>query len=360
MNFFIYYILPFIFVLGILIFFHELGHFLLAKAFNVKVLKFALGFGPPLAKKQVGDTEYSIRSVPLGGFVKMLGENSEEDEKPLPAEEKKRAYNHQHVLKRMAIVGAGPVFNLLLALLIFVFFFLIGGKHIMVPEVGQVREGSPAEKAGLQKNDLIVSVGGTPVETWPEIRDTVKGKGGEPLAVTVERGGRLRTITVIPEVTTIKNIFGEDVQSALIGIVASGRFERMDLSPGKAVAEAFSETWRITVLTCQTIVKLFQRIVPIKTLGGPILIGQMTGQLAQENWMYLFPFMAVISINLFILNLLPVPVLDGGVLIFLLIELIIGKPLSIKKREMAQRVGLFLLVTLMAVVIYNDITRLLE
>ncbi|MBW1888405.1 MAG: site-2 protease family protein [Deltaproteobacteria bacterium] len=146
----------------------------------------------------------------------------------------------------------------------------------------------------------------------------------------------------------------------MIGIVASGKHRKLELGPWQAIKESFLKTWEIIYLTCLTIVKLFQRVVPIKTLGGPILIGQITGQLAQESFTYLIPFMAVISINLGILNLLPVPILDGGVIIFLLFELFIGRPISLKKRDLAQKMGLFLLIFLMAVVFYNDILRLLE
>jgi regulator of sigma E protease len=178
--------------------------------------------------------------------------------------------------------------------------------------------------------------------------------------ITVRRDQALRTFSVVPEMSSVKNIFGEEVKTTLIGIVAAGKFVQVELGPGAAVEAGFGKTWEILKLTFLTIVKLFQRVVPIKTLGGPILIGQMTGQLAQESISYLFPFMAMISINLCVLNLLPVPILDGGFIIFLLIELFTGRPLSIRKRELAQKVGLFILVTLMMVVVYNDVTRLLE
>ena len=359
MHFFLYYILPFVFVLGILIFFHELGHFLTAKYFGVKVLKFSLGFGPKLTGKRIGETEYLISIVPLGGYVKMLGESTDDEQEVTP-EDEQRAFNHQPVLKRIAIVAAGPVFNLVLALFIFCFFYLIAGNQVMVPEVGQVRADSPADQAGLHKGDLIVAVGEKRIQTWTEIKDAVQENAEKTLIVTVKRGERLLTLKVVPEESVVKNIFGEDIKSPLIGIVASGRFKQINLGPLEAIQEGFKKTWEIIKLTCLTVVKLFERVIPITTLGGPILIGQMTGQLAQENLTYLIPFMAVISINLGILNLLPVPILDGGLIFFLLVELIVGKPLSIKKRDLAQKLGLFLLMMLMAVVIYNDVTRLLE
>jgi len=165
---------------------------------------------------------------------------------------------------------------------------------------------------------------------------------------------------VTPEESLTKNIFGEDVKSFLIGIVASGKLKEVPLKPLDAIRAGFKKTWEVIDLTCVTIIKLLERVIPIKTLGGPILIGQMTGELAKENYAYLVPFMAVISINLGVLNLLPVPILDGGLIVFLLIELVLRKPLSQRMRDHAQKMGLALLILLMAVVIYNDVTRLLK
>jgi regulator of sigma E protease len=359
MSFISYYLLPFLVILGILIFFHELGHFLVAKCFGVKVLKFSLGFGKKVAGKKFGDTEYLISMIPLGGYVKMLGESDDEAE-PLTSEEEERSFGHQHVLKRMAIVTAGPMFNLLLALIIFSLFYVAVGKQVMEPEIGQIREQSPAEVAGLKKGDIIVSVDGTRVRSWDDIKETVHNRAGQSVKMVIRRDQHLLTFTVIPEESVSKNIFGEKIRTALIGIVASGKFKTIALTTGSAIVEAGQRTWEIIWLTCLTVVKLFERVIPIKTIGGPILIGQMTGQLAHESFLYLIPFMAVISVNLGILNLLPVPILDGGFLVFLLIELIIGKPLSLKKRDLAQKAGLFLLIMLMIVVLFNDITRLFK
>jgi regulator of sigma E protease len=354
----LYYFLPFVAVLGIMIFFHELGHFLVAKLFGVKVLKFALGFGPKLVGKTVAETEYSIRYFPLGGFVKMLGEDpKEEAESDVSAADQKRAFNHQHVLKRMAIVAAGPVFNLLLALFLFCGLYLFSGVHVLPPEIGQVTKGSPAHKAGLAKGDLIVSVQGHSIERWSQIRDLVRNKAGVPLSFVVKRNDRLLSMTITPEAAMVKNEFGEEIRSSLIGIVASGKLKKLELGPGRAITEGLRETWKWIKLTFLVIGKLFQGVVSIKTVGGPILIGQMAGKIAQENVGYLVPFMGIISVNLGILNLFPIPILDGGVIIFLLIELLTGKPLSIRKRELAQRVGLAILVLLMVIVTYNDLSR---
>lgn len=359
MHFLLYYIVPFGIVLGILIFFHELGHFLAAKFFGVRVLKFSLGFGPRVLGKKVGDTEYLLSLVPLGGYVKMLGEE-EEDAPPLDQEMQRLSFGGKPPLQRMAIVFAGPLFNFVLALVTFCVFYALAGAQVMAPEVGQVREDSPAERAGLLKGDMVTHIQGEPVREWQEIKSHLMEHGEGPVDLRILREGKAMGVTVAPEISTSKNIFGEEIRVPTLGIVASGRMLDIALSPAEGVLEGLRKTWEITVMTCMTVVKLFQRIIPISTLGGPILIGQMTGQLAEQNVGYLIPFLAVISINLAVLNLLPIPILDGGMLLFLLIELLLGRPMNLRKRDIAQRIGLALLIVLMAVVIYNDVLRLVD
>ncbi len=356
-----YYILPFVMVLGIMIFFHELGHFLVAKHFGVKVLKFALGFGPVLVAKTIGETEYSIRYFPLGGFVKMLGEEIEDEEEEiqdLSPEEEEKSFSNKHPLKRIAIVAAGPIFNLVLALFLYCGFFYISGDRIILPEIGQVSEDSPAQKAGFLKGDVITAINGTKIEEWSEVILNVRDKAGISLTVSVRRDGQSIDLTVTPEEKVVKDEFGKDVKISQIGIM--GKLENIELGLWQAVEKGFDRSLEITKLTFFVIGKLFQGDLSIKTLGGPILIGQMTGKIVKENIGYVVPFMAVISINLGILNLLPIPILDGGMFVFLLIELLIGKPLSVKMRELAFKVGLTLLILLMLIVTYNDISRLLK
>jgi regulator of sigma E protease len=360
MNIFLYYILPFVCVLGILIFFHELGHFLVAKFFKVKVLTFSLGFGPKLIGRRRGETEYLISALPLGGYVKMLGEDVDDDTEGLPPAEAARAFANQSVWKRLAIVAAGPLFNLLLALVIFIFFYMFAGAQVLTSEVGQVTPGSPAAEAGIQKGDVIVAVDNTAISRWDEIRKAVADHMTRPMEITILREGHQKTVTLQARISATKNIFGEDVKTPLIGIVSAGDYQQVSLGPIKAAAGGIRRTWEVTKLTVMTIVKLFQRILPVSTIGGPILIGQLTGQLAQESLIHLIPFIAIISVNLFVLNLLPIPVLDGGVILFLMVEAVLGRPLSLKKREYAQKFGLFVLLTLMAVVIYNDMVRILQ
>ena len=356
MSTFLYYIIPFIFVLGILIFFHELGHFIVAKLFNVKILKFSLGFGLRLFGKKIGETEYLISAFPLGGYVKMLGEDEDEEISP---EDSYRSFSDQPPLKRIAIVAAGPLFNFFLAFFLFLGIYIFSGYPVITAEVGQVRAGSPADKAGIQKGDIIEYIDSKKINQWDDIKELVKDSHGKPLNMVIIRGDQKLPKTVVPEEEVVKNIFGEEIKSALIGIVSSGNTVTLSLDPFRAIAAAGKKTWEITALTVLIVVKLFQGIIPLKTVGGPIMIGQLAGDIARESVSYLFPFMAVISINLAILNLLPVPILDGGHILFLLIEIIIKKPISIRKKEMAQKVGFFLLVLLMAFVFYNDLVRLI-
>jgi len=352
----LYYIIPFIIVLGVLISFHEFGHFLLAKLFNVMVLKFSLGFGPKLIGKKIGETEYVISAFPLGGYVKLLGEN--DDEEIIP-EEAHRSFSTQPVVNKIAIAAAGPVFNFLLAFLLFCGIYVLAGYPIMTAEVGQVRPNSPAHKAGILKGDVIEYIEGKKINKWRDIKEFVEKSPDRGLKMVILRGDKRTSTVVFPEEETVKNIFGEEIRSPLIGIVASGSIKTVQLGLFQAIREGGGKTWEVTALTILTIVKLFQGIIPLKTLGGPIMIGQLTGEIARENLSYLFPFMAVISINLAILNLLPVPVLDGGMILFFLIEIAIRKPISIKKREMAQKIGFFFLILLMAIVFYNDLLRII-
>ena len=352
----LYYIIPFIVVLGVLIFFHELGHFLIAKLCNVKVLKFSLGFGPRVVGKKIGETEYIISAFPLGGYVKMLGE--ENDEEIIP-EEAHRSFSKQPVVKRIAIAAAGPIFNFLLALILFTGIFLISGYPIMIAEVGQVRPDSPADKARILKGDIIEYIDDNKINKWDDIKKFIEKSPDKGLNMVIIRGDKRIATIVSPKEEIVKNIFGEEIKSALIGIVASGNIKELKLGPLRALKEGGKKTWELTALTVLTVVKLFQGVIPLKTLGGPIMIGQLTGDIARENLSYLLPFMAVISINLAILNLLPVPVLDGGLILLFLIEIVIRKPISIKKREMAQKIGLFLLILLMAIVFYNDLVRII-
>lgn len=432
-------------LLGILIFVHELGHFLFAKLTNVKVLKFSLGFGPKVLGKKYGETEYLISAVPLGGYVKMLGEESGDE---ISDEDRARAYNLQPVGKRILIVLAGPFFNIVFAALVFALISasgvpipypdigrveenspaaragLISGDRVMAidgsavkgwddiesfinrnrgetllftikrggavkelsvtpekkaekdlfgesrevwnlgispllyPDIGDVTKGSPAEKAGLQKGDRIVEVEGIALKTWQDMTAIIHESPGKPLKFSIKRGERLTEVTITPEKSTISLPGGEKKEIGLIGVRPLGNDFIKRYGPVEAIHFGVMKTWDVSVLTVVSIAKLIQRIIPAETIGGPILIFQMAGQQAAHGPLSFFTFLAVISINLGVLNLLPIPMLDGGHVLFLLIETVRRRPVSEKVIMIAQRAGLAVIITLMIFAFYNDIMRL--
>jgi regulator of sigma E protease len=349
------YIVALAFVLGILIFVHELGHYLVAKLTGVKVLKFSLGFGPKLIGKRIGGTEYMISAFPLGGYVKLLGDNPREK---VAKSDKKGAFLHQPVRKRMAIVAAGPLANLLLAVLFFSLLYSVGIPQVL-PIVGTVVDGFPAQKAGVQPGDVIIRVDGEEISQWVDLPGAISKSKGSELRLTINRGEAVISMRVTPRAVTGKNIFGEEVRSYQIGITSSDEFIIKREPVYKAVGMGFSQTWFVTKLTAMSVVKIIQRVVPAKkALGGPILIAQMAGKQAQQGFLNLLFFTAVLSINLCLINLFPIPILDGGHLFFMTIEAIIGRPLSVKKLELAQQIGLIIIILLMAFIFYNDIMRL--
>ncbi len=345
-----------IIVLSVLIFFHEFGHFLVARWFGVGVERFSLGFGPRLAGFTRGLTDYRLSAIPLGGYVKMVGEDPDE---PLEAADIPLSFTHKPVLQRILIVAAGPVFNLLLAVLIFYGLFLVRGTGTLKPVIGEVQADMPAQAAGLSAGDRVVSLNGQPVEAWGIMAEMIENSGGRPLTLTVVRDGQQRQVTVSPRLVEGITIFGEPKKRYVLGIVASGEVTPIRLGPLTALSESLRQTWEIIHLTVLGVAKMVSGTVSTKELGGPILIAQLAGKTAQQGAGSLLAFIAFISINLAILNFLPIPVLDGGHLLFFTIEAVRRRPVSIRTREIAQQFGLAVILLLMILVFYNDITRLL-
>jgi regulator of sigma E protease len=267
------------------------------------------------------------------------------------------SFTHKNVYQRFAIVAAGPLFNLLLAVLFFFLVFMTSGTEVLRPVVGEVDQASPAERAGLMPKDVIVSIGGTRVDTWEEMSGLIKAARGRTFEIGFERDGRLLSSPITPELKTTQNLFGEDIERYLIGVRPMGEWIPRKLSFSESISMSMTRTWVITELTVVSIVKLIQGKLPAETLGGPIKIAKMAGAQAREGLAALMVFTAVISINLAILNFLPIPVLDGGHLMFFTIEMISRRPVSTKVREIAQQIGIFLLISLMIFVIFNDIVN---
>jgi regulator of sigma E protease len=344
-------------VLGFLIVAHEFGHFVVAKRSGVGVLKFSIGFGPKLLGRVVNGTEYLLSAIPLGGYVKMVGEDPEAEE----AVDPKVSFSHQPVWKRAAIVIAGPAFNLLLAFVAFSLVFLAYGARVPseVAKVGGVMDGMPAGEAGIQPGDVVISVDGKPVATWEELSTAIRGSDGHEVDLGLRRDDRTLHVKVTPRAKADKNIFGEVLGTAyVIGIERA--LEEQDVGPFEAVEMGAQQTaWWIETLIV-SVVKILQGKIPARDIGGPILIVQAAGQQAQVGLESLLRFMAVISINLGILNLLPIPILDGGHLLFLGVEAVMRRPVDIRHREIAQQVGLVILLALMAFAFYNDILRVIQ
>ncbi len=348
-------IFAFIIVLGILISFHELGHFLVARLFGVGVEKFSIGFGPKIFGKKIGNTDYCVSAIPLGGFVKMVGEDPNADVSP---DDISVSFTHKHILKRILIVAAGPFFNLFLAMIIFFGMFQIHGTFILEPSIGEVKENSPASTGGLKTGDRVIAINKIPIERWEDLAKIISESNGEELVLHIQRNESVIVANVKPEVITSKNIFGEDFQRYVIGITSSGDGFSKKMNLFQAFSESIIQTYNISKLTIVSIVKLIQGAISTKTLGGPLMIAQMAGQQAKEGISNLLFFIALLSINLAIINFLPIPVLDGGHLVFFFIEAATGRPVNVRFREIAQQAGIFLLIMLMIYVFYNDITRM--
>ncbi len=348
----------FILVLGVLIFVHELGHFLIAKFCGVRVLKFSLGFGNKLIGKKWGETEYLISAFPLGGYVKMYGEQPGDEVEEV---DKEVSFTHKTVLQRFGIIVAGPLFNLLFAVFIFwMLFIFIEMPRPMAPVIDEVAVDSAAEKAGLQQGDRVLSVNGFKVKSWLNIPALVNSSQGRELTVSIERGGEEMDIKATPVLTKIDRPEGEVVERYLLGIMNGGEIKMEKKSPPAALKAAFVETWDLSVMTINGIKMMFQRLIPASELGGPIRIAEIAGEQMKAGWLNLVSFTALLSINLGILNLLPIPVLDGGHLVFLSIEAVRRKPLGENAMIRAQQVGMGLLGSLMIFVFYNDIARIVQ
>ena len=346
-------------LLGILIFVHELGHFLVAKYFNVKVLRFSLGFGPRLIGKTWGETEYRLSLVPLGGYVNLLGQ-SEEEEEEIPEEDRPRSFSHQSVLRRMAIVAAGPLFNLFWAIIVLAIIYMWGIPALSA-KIGKVIEASPAYKAGLMENDVITRINGQHIKTWDNMSKSIEGSRGASLRFEFKRDDILYFAMITPAITKGKNHFGEDIDRYVIGVEVSKDFDQvtMRFNPFMALWKATKDTAYFSQLTVVGLGKMIIGAISARqNLSGPISIFRMAGQVAEVGIIPFLHLMALISISLAIINLFPVPILDGGHLVFFLIELCKGSPVSVKYQEYAYKAGLAFIVLLMIFVFWNDIDRI--
>jgi regulator of sigma E protease len=346
--------LSFIVTLGVLIFIHELGHFIVAKRVGIRVEKFSLGFPPNIFSKQVGETTYCIGVIPLGGYVKMIGENPDEESTGAPYE-----FMSKTILQRAAVIFAGPFMNYILALVLFTSLFL-RGTPVVDPDhviVGSVEKSDPAYKAGLQEGDQIIAVDGKPTNSFDSVRIAINSKIMAPVHVTWLRGNDTLQADITTRLEAQPNATGGMDSIGVIGF--SQKIQRYE-SGGilEACKHGFITTHTIVWETVKFVKKLVTGQVSPKLLGGPLFIAQQSGKEASKGVASLIFFMALLSVNLAVLNVLPIPVLDGGHLLFLAIERVRGTPLSMKARAMAQQVGIVFLFGVILLVTYNDILRM--
>ena len=347
-------LISFIILLSVLIFVHELGHFLAARIAGVGVLKFSLGFGPKIIGKKIGETEYVLSWIPLGGFVKLLGESGNEELSP---EDEKKSFFKKSKWKRMLIILAGPVFNFLLALVIFIIVFVYGLPNLTAV-VGEVQKESAAFEAGMISGDKIIAIDDKKVVFWEEIKPIIAESKGKEMEVAVERGAEKKHLLIKPRLSKSKNIFGEEISTYLIGVSPAGNTIIERKNPWDAIIASVGKTWEISKLTVISVVKMLEGVISPRTLGGPIFIAQIAGAQVKEGIIPFILFMAILSINLGVINLFPIPVLDGGHIFFYLIEIVTRREISIKVKEMSQQIGFVILLMLMLFVVFIDVERL--
>jgi regulator of sigma E protease len=362
------YLLPFLFVLTLVVFFHELGHFLVARWNGVRVLMFSIGFGPELVGfNDRHGTRWKVSAIPLGGYVKFFGDDNAASvpdhaaAASMTEAEAKQSFVHQKVGPRAAIVVAGPLANFLLAIVIFAGLFTIYGKQTTLPRVDAVQPGSAAEAAGFKPGDIVRSINGQVIESFTDMQRIVSVSAGEQLVIVVDRAGVEVTLKATPRLREVKDIFGNVQRIGVLGIsrsLAPGdiKYERVNLFRG--VQLAVEETWFVVSRTLSYIGGVFSGREAADQLGGPIRIAQVSGQVASVGFAALMHLAAVLSISIGLLNLFPVPLLDGGHLLFYGIEAIRGRPLSERAQEYGFRIGLAIVLMLMVFATFNDIVRL--
>ena len=362
------YVVPFLFVLTIVVFFHELGHFLMARLCGIKVLVFSIGFGPEIAgfNDRYG-TRWKISAVPLGGYVKFFGDDNAASVPDQAAAasmsdaDRKDSFMFQPVRSRAAVVAAGPIANFMLAIAIFAAIFMTVGKQTTSARVDTVQPASAAEAAGFKPGDLVTAINGEKIESFSDMQRIVSISAGETLSIDVDRGGAPINLKATPQLKELKDNFGNVHRLGVLGISRSmspGDIKTEKAGPLRAIVMGAQETWFVVDRTLAYIGGVFVGREAADQLGGPIRIAQVSGQVATAGFTALIHLTAVLSVSIGLLNLFPIPLLDGGHLLFYAIETIRGRPLSERAQEVGFRIGLAVVVMLMIFATFNDILRL--
>jgi len=364
----LHYLVPFLFVLSLVVFFHELGHFLVARWCGVRILVFSIGFGPELVGfNDRHGTRWKIALIPLGGYVKFFGDENAASTpdrarlSDMDAAERSQSFMFQPVLKRAAIAVAGPAANFLLAVVIFAGIFMLYGMQTMSPRVDEVQADSPAAAAGFQPGDMVAAINGEKIDSFADMQRIVSDSAGEPLKITVDRNGQQLVLTATPVLHEEKDIFGNVQRIGLLGIrrsPAPGDVKYQPVSPPRALVLGAQETWFVVDKTLTYLGRVVVGREAANQLGGPIRIAQMSGQVASVSFVALIHLAAVLSVSIGLLNLFPIPLLDGGHLLFYSIEAARGRPLSERAQEVGFRIGFAIVIMLMIFATFNDIVHL--
>ena len=361
---FLSYLIPFLFVLTIVVFFHELGHFLVARACGVKVETFSIGFGPEIfAFLDKHGTRWRLAAVPLGGYVKFFGDAdgasapSPELLASMSPAERRLSFHGQPVYNRAAIVVAGPMANFILAIVIFTSTFLMNGREVLLPRVNAVVSGDAADQAGFKPGDVIVSIDGTPIKSWLEMQRIVQASAEIPLNFVLRRDNKEISTIATPRTRDLDTGFGKN-RAGVLGVSASSLPEdwiKQDMGLKESVSAAFGETWFIIARTGSYFGGLFTGRETVEQISGPIRIAEVSGKMAQFGLGALMSLAAVLSVSIGLINLVPVPMLDGGHLLFYFFEAIRGRPLSERTQELSFKIGMAMVGALMLFATFNDI-----
>ncbi len=358
------YIVPFLVVLTVLVFVHEFGHYLVARRNGVRIEVFSIGFGPELfGWHDRAGTRWKFSAIPLGGYVKMFGDSDASSGLPhaglarMTPAERDVSFHYKRLGQRAAIVAAGPAANFVFAIVVLAALFMTFGQPFTPAQVGQVQPGSAAERAGIKPGDVIVSIDGAAMRSFEDVQQVVRLNPGVPMTIVVKRDGHDVSVRATPAKTELTDRFGNHYRIGLLGIAHNGvNYVRRD--PATAVIQAGEQTWDLSASTLKAMWQIVIGTRGTDELGGPLRIAQMSGDVAQGGAVPLIWFMAVLSINLGLINLFPVPVLDGGHLLFYAAEAIRGKPLGQRAQEYGFRIGLALVLTLMVFATWNDLVHL--